>query len=102
MSWILAVVVQIAAIALGVRREQRSGRWSWSKFFFALAFGVLECIIITVPFLVIDQHSSYFGAVLIAAVIIAALNFIWMVLVARRWKLPDGRTSLQAYRDRKG
>jgi hypothetical protein len=35
----------------------------------------------------------------IAAWAIAALNFIWMIIVARRWKLPDGRTSIQAYRD---
>jgi hypothetical protein len=29
----------------------------------------------------------------------AGLNFIWMIIVARRFNLPDGRTSLQAYRD---
>jgi hypothetical protein len=39
---------------------------------------------------------------MIAAGVIAALNFIWMIIVARRWKLPDGRTSLQAYRDEHG
>jgi hypothetical protein len=35
----------------------------------------------------------------ITASVIAGLNFIWMIIVCRRWKLPDGRTSLQAYRD---
>jgi hypothetical protein len=35
----------------------------------------------------------------VAACILAALNFIWFIIVMRRWKLPDGRTSLQAYRD---
>jgi hypothetical protein len=34
-----------------------------------------------------------------AAGFVAALNFIWMIIVGRRWKLSDGRTSLQAYRD---
>jgi hypothetical protein len=35
----------------------------------------------------------------ITAWVIAALNFVWFIIVCRRWKLPDGRTSLQAYRD---
>ena len=40
-----------------------------------------------------------FYAAFITAWVIAGLNFIWMILVARRWKLPDGRTSIEAYRD---
>ena len=99
MWWVVAVLVQIAVIALGIRQEQRSGIWSWSKFAFALAFGVLEGMIIVVPILCIDLHSRYFGPAFTAAGIVAALNFIWMIVVARRWKLSDGRTSLQAYRD---
>jgi hypothetical protein len=46
-----------------------------------------------------DVHSRYFIPVYVTSWIVAALNFIWMIIVARRWKLPDGRTSLQAYRD---
>jgi hypothetical protein len=46
-----------------------------------------------------DVHSRYFIPVYVASYIVAALNFIWMIIVAHRWKLPDGRTSLQAYRD---
>jgi hypothetical protein len=46
-----------------------------------------------------DVHSRYFIPVYVGSWIVAALNFIWMIIVARRWKLPDGRTSLQAYRD---
>jgi len=99
MWWILALLVQIAVIGLGIRQEQRAGVWSWSKFAFMLAFGAMQSIIITVPLLRIDQHSRYFGPALTAAAVIAALNFVWMIIVARRWKLPDGRTSLQAYRD---
>ena len=100
MLWLLGfLVLQIAVIVSGIRQEQRSGIWSWSKFVFALAFGVLECMIIVVPVLCIDLHSRYFGPVFTAAAVVAALNFIWMIVVARRWKVPDGRTSLQAYRD---
>jgi hypothetical protein len=36
-----------------------------------------------------------------AAWVAAGLNFIWMIIVARHWKLPGGRTSLQAYRDQR-
>jgi hypothetical protein len=46
-----------------------------------------------------DVHSRYFIPVYVASCIVAALNFIWMIIVAHCWKLPDGRTSLQAYRD---
>jgi hypothetical protein len=31
--------------------------------------------------------------------VVAAVNFVWFIMVCRRWKLPDGRTSLQAQRD---
>jgi hypothetical protein len=52
-----------------------------------------------VPFTYIhDLHSRYFIPVYVASSIVAALNFIWMIIVARGWKLPDGRVSLQAYR----
>ena len=80
--------------------EERAGLWNWSKFFFALGFAALECIILIVPITYIhDVHSRYFVPVYVASCIVAALNFVWMIIVARRWKLPDGRTSLQAYRD---
>ncbi len=99
MWWILFIVSQIVVIVSGIRNEQRTGLWSWSKFVFALGFAVLELIIILVPLYYIDLHSRWFVPVLSAAGTLAALNFIWMIIVARRWKLPDGRTSLQAYRD---
>lgn len=73
--------------------------WSWSKFAFAPGFGALECIIVIAPLLYINLRSRYFIPVYVTACIVAALNFIWMIIVARRWKLPDGRTRLQAYRD---
>ena len=99
MVWILFVILQITVVVAGVRREQRAGLWIWSKFVFALGFGALEVVILCGPIYFIDMNSPYFVPVLITAGVIAALNFIWMIIVARRWKLPDGRTSLEAYRD---
>jgi hypothetical protein len=99
MWWILVFVLQFGVVASGIRQEQRAGLWSWSKFLFALAFGALECVIVIVPITYIDMHSRYYVPVVIAVSTIAAVNFIWMIIVARRWKLPDGRTSLEAYRD---
>ena len=99
MWWILFLVSQAVFIITGIRNEQRAGLWSWSKFVFALSFAGLELTILLVPLNYIDLKSRLFVPVMSASCIIAALNFIWMVIVARRWKLPDGRTSLQAYRE---
>jgi hypothetical protein len=99
MGWILVCVLQFIVIAAGIRNEQRTGMWSWSKFVFAIGFGVLECTIVITPIVVMDLHDRHFLAVYGTCWVIAALNFIWIIIVARRWKLADGRTSLQAYRD---
>jgi hypothetical protein len=58
--------------------------------------GGLEASILLAPIILIDLKSPRFLPVFC---VIAALNFIWMIIVGCRWKLPDGRTSLQAYRD---
>ncbi len=99
MLWILFVVVQALVIISGIRREQSAGLWSWSKFIFSLGFAALEVIILIGPIRYIGVQSRWFVPVFCASGVVAALNFIWFILVARRWKLPDGRTSLQAYRD---
>ena len=99
MMWIAFAVFQIAVIVSGIRQEQRAGLWSWSKFVFALAFAGLEVVILLTPMYIVDLKSPRFAPLMGAAGVIAALNFIWMIIVARRWKLPDGRTSLEAYRD---
>ena len=99
MFWIAFAVCQVIVIVTGIRQEQRAGLWSWSKFFFALAFAGLEIVIMLTPIYVVDLKSPRFPLAMGAAGAIAALNFIWMIIVARRWRLPDGRTSLQAYRD---
>lgn len=98
--WILfGFALQIVVIVAGVRNEKRAGLWSWSKFVFALGFGGLECAILIVPVSVMNPATSYFIPVYVACCVLAALNFVWFIIAARRWKLPDGRTSLQAYRD---
>jgi hypothetical protein len=99
MVWIIFVLLQAIVIISGIRQEQRTGQWSWSKFVFALGFAGLECCIILPPIFYFDQQGPYFLPAFIAAWVVAALNFIWFIVVCRRWKLPDGRTSLQAYRD---
>jgi hypothetical protein len=102
MMWIAFVIFQAVIIVAGIRQEQRAGLWSWSKFVFALAFGSLEVGILLAPIFMMDVKSPRFMPVFCAAGVVAALNFIWMIIVARRWRLPDGRTSLQAYRDEHG
>jgi hypothetical protein len=99
MGWILFVFLQVTVIAAGIRQERRAGVWSWSKFIFALGFAALEILITGAPLYFFDMKDPRFMPAFIAAWAIAALNFIWMIIVARRWKLPDGRTSIQAYRD---
>jgi hypothetical protein len=99
MSWILFIILQFIVVITGIRQERRAGLWSWSKFLFAIGFAALEILILFTPLYSFDLKSPHFMPAFIAAWVIAALNFIWMIIVARRWKLPDGRTSLQAYRD---
>jgi ABC-type transport system involved in Fe-S cluster assembly fused permease/ATPase subunit len=98
MGWIAFILLQFLFVAAGVRREQRAGLWSWSKFFFALAFAALESLILFVPIYYVGINSRYFGWTYALAGTIAALNFIWFIIVCRRWRLPDGRTSLEAAR----
>jgi hypothetical protein len=97
--WIVFVLLLVLNVATGIRQEQREGIWSWSKFAFAISFAALELLIALLPINLMDPKTRYYMPVVVASFVVAALNFIWMTIVARRWKLPDGRTSLQAYRD---
>jgi uncharacterized membrane protein YqjE len=99
MWWILFIVCQAAVIISGIRNEKRAGLWSGSKFVFSLGFAALELVILWAPLYFLDANSRWFVSAMTAVGILAALNFIWFIIVSRRWKLPDGRTSLQAYRD---
>jgi hypothetical protein len=99
MWWILFVVLQFIVIVTGIRKEQRAGLWSWSKFLFAIGFALLQVGILLAPLYFLGLSNPWFWWAFGAAWVIAAVNFVWMIIVARGWKLPDGRTSLQAYRD---
>ncbi len=102
MIWIFFVLLQGVIIWSGIRREQQAGLWSWSKFAFTLGFAALECLIVTGPIALFNLNSPHFLPVYIGAWVVAAGNFAWFLIVCRRWKLKDGRTSLQAERDLAG
>jgi hypothetical protein len=99
MAWLLVGVLQLYFIISGIRQEEKAGEWSWSKFLFSLAFAGLEFGILVTPLYLIPQSSRFFLPVSIGAGVLAALNFIWFIIACRRWRLPDGRTSLEAYYD---
>lgn len=102
MAWVFFIILQFAFIAHGIRQDERAGLWSWSKFLFALAFAALEIVVFVVPLTFVDPHgphARYFPLVITITSIVAALNFIWFIIICRRWRLPNGETSLQAYRD---
>jgi hypothetical protein len=101
MIWILMLVLQVYFIVVGIRREEKAGLWSWSKFFFALGFAAVEVALVIVPVLTLDPDSRRFWWIVGAAWLIAVLNLIWFIIACRRWKLPDGRTSLEAEGDGK-
>jgi hypothetical protein len=99
MIWILMLLLQIGFIVVGIRREEKAGLWSWTKFFFALGFAAVEVALVIVPVLILDPNSRRFWWIVGAGWLVAALNFVWFISACRRWKLPDGRSSLQAQRD---
>lgn len=99
MWWILFVVMQAVFVVHGYRQEKRQGSWNASKFVFTLAFAALEATLLIVPMLTVDSKSARFLPVLGVATTIAAFNFIWFIILCRRWKLADGRTSHPVYND---
>jgi hypothetical protein len=101
MGWIFFVILTIVMAIAGIRRAQRAGLWSWSKFVFALGFAGLEVVVITAPLALMDMKSRYFWPVYSAAWVVAAGNFVWFIIAARRWKLPNGKTSLEGDREQR-
>jgi hypothetical protein len=89
------LALQVGFIVIGIRRDEKAGVWSWPLFFFALGFAAAEVALVIVPVLTLDQGSRLFWWIVGAGWLIAALNFIWFIIVCRRWKLPGSRTSLQ-------
>jgi hypothetical protein len=98
--WLIAfIVLQGLAIWSGIRQEERAGLWSWSKIFFSLGFGALECLLMIAPLFLIP--NPYRLPACIAAWVLAALYFVWLIIVMRRWNLRDGRKSLEAVREQR-
>ena len=102
MAWIAFALLQGVIIWSGIKQEQRAGLWIWSKFVFALGFAALEVVILIVPLNMVDIKGPHFIPVMSAAGTVAALNFIWFIIVCRHWRLPDGRTSREADREARG
>jgi hypothetical protein len=96
MSWIFTVVMALSLAFASYRRAKKAGLWSWSKFLFAIGFAFFETALVTVPVIVLNPKSAYFWPAYGAAWVLAAVFFVLFILKARKWKLPDGRTSLEA------
>ncbi len=99
MGWIFFLLFMVFVVVSGIRRAQRAGLWSWSKFAFSLGFAAFMCLLVTSPLIFMNANSPHFIPVYIATWVVALGFFVWFIIVARRWKLPDGRTSLEADRD---
>jgi ABC-type transport system involved in Fe-S cluster assembly fused permease/ATPase subunit len=101
MGWLIPVVMALCFAFLGYSRAKRAGVWSWSKFFFSVGFALFEGALISAPLLVMSTNSPYFWPAYIAAWVVAAALFVWFIVKARKWKLADGRTSLEADREQR-
>src|ERR1700683_3295433 len=101
MGWIFFVILTAVMAIAGIRRAQRAGLWSWSKFAFTLGFAGLEVAIVTAPLAFVGLKSQYFWLTYGAAWVVAAGNLVWFIIPARRWKLPNGNTSLEADREQR-
>jgi hypothetical protein len=99
MTGLFFVVVQLVFIGCIAHRLKRTGNWSWLLFFLTIAFLGLEVAIVLVPAFFLDYHTRYYLPVIITCGVIDALNFIWFLIIARRWKFPAAQTSLQADSD---
>ena len=99
MWWIVSVLMALYFAFVGYKRSKRAGLWSWSKFAFSLGFALIEVVIVTAPLLFLNLNSRFFWPVYGAAWAVAAVFFVLFIIKARQWKLPDGRTSLQAERE---
>jgi Na+/melibiose symporter-like transporter len=96
MSWIFTVLMALSLAFASYKRAKRAGLWSWPKFLFAIGFALFETALVTVPVIVLNPKNPYFWPAYGVAWVIAAVFFVLFIIVMRKWKLPDGRTSLEA------
>jgi hypothetical protein len=99
MGWIFFVVLTVGMAFAGIRSAQRAGRWSWPKFALTLGFLAVQSAIVTLPVMLMNMNSRYFWGVYAAGWIVALGNFVWFILWARHWKLPNSKTALEADRE---
>ena len=99
MMWIIQLLLTLFYGAQGYEQSKRDGTWSWSKFAFTLGFAAFACLVLIGPLVFLNLNSPAFWPVFIAAWVVVAVLFVLFIIMARRWKLPDGRTSLEAARD---
>jgi len=99
MVWLGLVILVVAMAVAGIRKAQRAGMWSWSKFAFTLGFLALLGAIVTAPVLLMNMNGRYFWPVYAAAWVVALGLVVGFIIQARRWKFPDARTSLDANRN---
>jgi hypothetical protein len=60
--WCFFCILFQSIVLIGIREDERAGLWSWSRFLFALAFTVLEAMIVVLPaYLIQDTHNRYSG-----------------------------------------
>lgn len=99
MFWLGFVVLVLVMAFSGVRRAQRAGMWSWSKFFLTLGFIAVVCAIVTAPVMLMNMNSRFFWPVYGAGWAVALGLMVWFIIQARRWKFPGARSTLDASRN---
>jgi hypothetical protein len=91
MFWLGFLVLILVMAVAGIRRAQRAGMWSWSKFALTLGFMAIVCAVITAPIMLMDTNGRYFWWVYGAAWAVALGLMVCYIIWARHWKLPGGR-----------
>jgi hypothetical protein len=99
MGWIFSVVMVLVFAFAAYRRAKQAGLWSWSKFAFTLGFLLFEILVVTTPLMFLSMNSRYFWPAYSAAWVLGAVFFALFIIRARKWKLPNGKTSLEAERE---
>ncbi|HVN92440.1 MAG TPA: hypothetical protein VMT38_02025 [Terracidiphilus sp.] len=99
MYWIGILALILVLAFARYQKVKRAGLWSTSKFFFTLGFAAVVSFVVIAPILLIDMKSPFFWPAFAAGWVVAAGLFVGYIIKARKWKLPDGRTSLEADRE---
>ena len=94
MAWLGIVLLVFTMAVAGVRKAQRAGAWSWSKFALTLGFMAVFCAIIAAP-LLMNTNSRYFWWVYGAAWVVALGLMVCFIIWARHWKLTNNRNNQQ-------